>query len=211
MPISLSVASAIEKSKIASNVPFLVLLDIAVFAPLAPTTLIETLRLTNNSTGITWNGNPYAPAQFDLDLSAESGKQSSLQLEIWDIARAIQSRMQEYGGGVGFTVTVTVLNSGNLSQPAEIQETFEITGASASQYKVRFTLGSENALAKNFPRRVQTRDFCQWRYRSTECGYTGGLPTCDLTLKGPNGCSAHNNTINFGGFPGINSNGRNYL
>jgi phage-related protein len=32
---------------------------------------------------------------------------------------------------------------------------------------------------------------------------TGGLATCDYTLDGPNGCRAHNNTINFGGFPSI--------
>jgi phage-related protein len=39
--------------------------------------------------------------------------------------------------------------------------------------------------------------------------YTSGgtaavsLPTCDFTLFGPNGCAAHNNTLNFGGYPSI--------
>jgi len=39
---------------------------------------------------------------------------------------------------------------------------------------------------------------------------SGGLATCDLTLEGPNGCRAHNNTRNFGGFPAIPE-GRIYL
>jgi len=31
----------------------------------------------------------------------------------------------------------------------------------------------------------------------------GGLDSCDYTLDGPNGCRAHKNTLNFGGFPAI--------
>jgi hypothetical protein len=32
---------------------------------------------------------------------------------------------------------------------------------------------------------------------------SGGLPACDYTLDGPNGCRAHMNTLNFGGFPSL--------
>jgi hypothetical protein len=40
---------------------------------------------------------------------------------------------------------------------------------------------------------------------------TGIMPSCDLSLQGPNGCAAHNNTQNFGGFPGLNDNGYRYV
>jgi phage-related protein len=206
----LSVATAIEKAKIASTVPFLMALDIRVYDPGAPDTLIETLRVVNNAVPITWMGATYSAASFDLQLKSETGTQSQVSLVIKDVTRAIQARMQVYGGGIGFKVTVTVLNSGRLDQPAEAQESFEVVGASASDYVTTFNLGAENALAKNFPRRMQTRDFCQWRYKSAECGYSGPLTTCDLTLKGANGCKQHQNTIFFGGFPGLNANGRSY-
>ncbi len=50
-------------------------------------------------------------------------------------------------------------------------------------------------------------NFCIWKYKSTQCGYTGALATCTRTLDGTNGCEAHNNQVRFGGFPGIDSNG----
>lgn len=41
---------------------------------------------------------------------------------------------------------------------------------------------------------------CVYPYRDPEtCGYTGTLPTCDLTLKGANGCETHNNAHRHGG------------
>lgn len=52
------------------------------------------------------------------------------------------------------------------------------------------------------------RDFCRHTYRSEECGYQQNadgtvLGSCDKTKDGINGCQAHENTINFGAFPGI--------
>jgi phage-related protein len=69
-----------------------------------------------------------------------------------------------------------------------------------------------------FPRRRQARDFCQWRFRDPNtCAYDGPAPSCDYTLQGPNGCSAKGRrndgqwqTIMFGAYPGINSNGVRY-
>lgn len=39
-----------------------------------------------------------------------------------------------------------------------------------------------------------------WEYFTVD---SGGLQTCDYTLDGPNGCRVHQNTNNYGGFPGI--------
>lgn len=44
---------------------------------------------------------------------------------------------------------------------------------------------------------------CQWIYKSAECTYAGGLPTCKKTLED---CEAHFGTgveLPFGGFPGV--------
>lgn len=203
MSRSLSIASIIEKNRLASDTPYLVALDIGVIDPNTGST-VETLYVVNNTENITWNGNTYSAAAFDIEMKSESGQLVEVQLSIKDYTRLVQQRMQQYGGGVGFNVTVSIINSGNLAQGAEVQEFFEVTGAESNEYVCSFTLGAENAVAKTFPRRRQSRDYCQWRYKSADCGYTGTAPSCDLTLNGANGCKAHNNSIRFGGFPGIN-------
>lgn len=65
------------------------------------------------------------------------------------------------------------------------------------------------------PRRVITQNYCQWKYRSSECGYTGGAvakaddtPTAnineDVCGKRVQSCRLRfpNQSIPFGGFPG---------
>jgi phage-related protein len=204
MPKSLSVVSVIEKNRLSSDVPFLVGLDIDVIDP-ASGALVQVLRFVRNTETIIWSGFLYSPAAFDIEIKEAAGELQTVSLSFTDYTRAIQDYLQQYGGGVGFKVTVSVINAGNLAQGPEVQEFFEVIGAESADYIVSFTLGAENAISRQFPRRRQTRDFCQWQYKSVQCGYTGGLPSCDLSLKGPNGCQAHANQLRFGGFRGINT------
>lgn len=206
---SLSVASVIEKNKLSSASPWLIALDIQVIDPNTGQ-LVETLYVVRNSEPIQFNGNTYQEASFDLELKEQANATPTVQLTFNDYTQALQARMQAYGGGVGFNVTAYIVNAGNLAQGPELIEYFEVVGASAQQYVCTFTLGAENTVMQTFPRRMQTRDYCQWRYMSPECGYTGPNPSCDLSFTGPNGCRAHNNTINFGGFPSLNSNNLQY-
>jgi lambda family phage minor tail protein L len=53
------------------------------------------------------------------------------------------------------------------------------------------------------PKRVCVAGTCPWVYKGAECGYAGGLPTCDKTLTD---CETHfgaNEPLPFGGFPGV--------
>ena len=53
------------------------------------------------------------------------------------------------------------------------------------------------------PKRQCIANVCQWVYKSTECSYTGGLPTCNKTLAA---CKEHFGAyaeLPFGSFPGI--------
>jgi lambda family phage minor tail protein L len=209
MSKSLSVASVIEKNRLSSDTPFLVLLDIDVVDPDSGS-VVETLYFVRNTEAVTFNGHSYQPMSFDIELKEETGEGQSITLTVKDYSRLVQQRMQSYKGGVGFGVTVTIANAAALDKPAEVQEFFQVTAAEASNFSCSFTLGTDNFVTKGFPRRRQTRDYCQWRYKGEECGYTGVLASCDLTRAGPNGCEAHANVIRFGAFPGINSNGVRY-
>jgi phage-related protein len=204
MTTSLSVASIIEKNRLSSDVPWLIMLDVDVVDP-ATLAVVETMHLVRNVDPVTYNGVTYQPASFDVELKTSAGEQSTINLSIRDYTLAVQKKMQDYGGGVGFNVTIMVVNAGNLTQSPEVIEYFQVVGAETANYVCSFTLGAENYITKAFPRRRQTKDFCQFRYKGSECGYTGPLPSCDLSLKGPNGCAAHNNIIHFGAYPGINT------
>jgi len=209
MAKSLSVASVIEKNRLSSDTPWLILLDIDVVNPDSGA-VVETIRFARNSEEVVFNGNTYSPASFDIELREESGNHHSIRLSIKDYTRLVQQRMQDYRGGVGFGVAVTVINGAALDQPPEVQEFFEVISAESGNYTCTFNLGTENVVTKAFPRRRQTRDYCQWRYKSEECGYGGGLVSCDMSRTGPNGCEAHGNVVRFGGFPGINQSNIRY-
>lgn len=203
MTKSLSVASVVEKNRISSDTPWLICLDIDVVDP-ASGAVVETIHIVRNTEAITFNGFEYQAANFDIELKEESGVQQAIKLTIKDYSKAVQQRMQDYAGGVGFTVAIMVVNADALAQPPEVVEHFEVVGAESAAYVCTFTLGAENNISKTFPRRRQTKDYCQWRYKGEECGYTGDRPSCDLSLKGANGCAAHQNVVHFGAFPGIN-------
>jgi lambda family phage minor tail protein L len=69
---------------------------------------------------------------------------------------------------------------------------------------VEFELAAAFDLAGiSAPKRKCIANICQWVYKSTECGYTGALPTCLKTLTD---CKAHFGAtaeLPFGSFPGI--------
>lgn len=210
MPLDLSVASILEKNRLDSDNPFLVALDIEVVDP-STGVVSEVLYVVRNHADVTINGVVYSSAMFDINFRMASGESPQVSLGITDFTGALTARMQAYGGGVGFNVTMSIVDSGHLSAPPDIVEYFQVTAASSQDYRIQFQLGGENEVAKTFPRRRQRKDFCGWRYKDPNtCRYVGAIPDCDLSLQGPNGCAAHGNSINFGAFPGLNSNGYSY-
>lgn len=211
MSASISVASAIEAHRISSDVPFLCLLDIEIVSRRTGM-VTTTLRVVRNSEPVTFRGNVYEAGLFDISVKKAAGTAAEVTLTVTDYTQAVAAYMEANQGIVGSKVTFYVINATALpdGQP-EAAEYFEIVGANSQAYRHSFTLGAENSLTQSFPGRRQTKDFCQWRYKGAECKYAGDRPTCDLSLQGPNGCAAHENTINFGAFPGINSNGFRYV
>lgn len=198
----LSVGSVIEKNKLFSNKPFLNLIEIDVTDP-HTCQFIETLYFVNNKENIEYQGHTYLATSFELEVKKTADEAPTLSLTFYDATRAVEAAIQEYKGATGFKVRVIFVNTGALDQPPEVSEEFEILYTSNSNYAINVTLGAENPLDKRCPRRYCYREVCSWLYKSEHCGYKGDLETCDYTLSGSNGCRAHNNTKNYGGFPGI--------
>lgn len=206
---ALSVASIIEKNKLASGVPFVLLAKIEIFDSTSQT-FVETVYVANNTESVVFAGQTYVAFPFTIELRYEAGAIPDISMSAVDFQKVLLGKLNAYGGATGSRVTIVIANTGNLSAGAEIEEVFEVTSASASEWKITLRLGAESVISRQFPARTQMKDRCSWRYKSAECGYTGGLASCDLSLQGANGCAAHNNTINFGGFPAIQNRGIRY-
>lgn len=202
MSSSFSLGSTELKNRIASDATLLICLEVGV-KQLHSESVIETLHLVSNNEDRTLGGVLYTAFPFRVDFNYELGAQADLSVTAVDVSRDLQRRMQEHNGGVGFDVTLKIFHQDAVSDPPDFEELFQIVRSNSNDYTVTWKLGSENLLDRNFPARRQYRNRCSFRYKGPECKYLGDKPTCDYTLTGANGCEAHSNSLNFGGFPGL--------
>ena len=152
----IKLSTVIEKNKLASSTPFLVTLNVHIKDDNLVTQ--EYLRLVNNSEDLTIQGQVYTAFPFSIDMEEIEGGVSEVKVNIQDVTRAVQQRMQAYGGGVYSSVVLSVHNADYLNADPDISEEFDIITASAGDYSVTFTLGVRNMLAMKFPPRMYLRD-----------------------------------------------------
>ena len=199
--VSLSVATVIEKNKIFSDTAFVLLFEIDVVD--LSGNPVETVYICKNSTNIAYKGNEYIASNFSVQLDQDTQSEPKLQLTMEDPSGVVRDQMQVYGGGIGFNTTLTVVNTGDLTQPPEMAMNFKVISATQNNYQVQFTLGIDNPIAYRFPMRLMYHDQCTYIYKGARCKYSGSLTTCDFSMNGANGCVVHSNVANFGGFPGL--------
>lgn len=202
---NLSIASVIDKNLVASDRAWLIALRIHVRNPVTGV-VDEVIRVVNNTEDITIGAEEFVAFAFELQADIAENEMPKVSVTIHDMSGLVLERADNYNGGVGFRIDMLIIqppDGATYVEEPDLTEVFTVTGASAQGFALSWTLGAEEFLAIPFPRRKQYRDRCSFRYKSVECGYAGALPTCDLTLGGPNGCRVHDNAVNFGGCPGI--------
>jgi phage-related protein len=207
MPVHVSIATALDKGKLASDVVYSALLEVDILDRVTRT-VSETLRLAHNNENIVFRGLTYQAAAFDFSVTRGKNELPVISLTIEDQTQVIQGLLQESQGGVDYPVRIYIVSSVNPDTP-EMEENFTVIAAhtSSDSYAVTFDLGAENPLGLRFPAHMQFRNRCRWLYKSPQCGYAGSKTSCDLTFDGANGCKAHANALRYGGFPGIRRNG----
>jgi lambda family phage minor tail protein L len=212
----LTLASALQKHQIAGTAPWFVLLDI--FPNKDDMSIV--LRVARNTDDVIWGGHTYLAFNFDIQSIDEStsGELPQVTITVSNVNRAVQGQLEPYGGGVGATVVLTVVNAADMGGDPVQQFTWSILQASATDQLVTFTLGAPSPLLKQFPSGLYVKNHCFHIFNSPTlqaalnpdgmpCGYTGALITCDHTLNGTNGCRVHGNQGRFGGFPGLDGAG----
>lgn len=198
----LNLATIVDKGKVDSSKSFLILFEVAVKDSVG--SLVDTLRFAKNSANVTFGGNTYTAANFDINIDIQADREPSVSITAEDETRTLLSYLDIYDGLVNSDVTMLIVHEDSLSGNAELEETFVVVGCSVKGYVVSIELGVESAVSKRFPNFRQFKDRCMWKYKGARCKYAGGLATCDYTRNGANGCVAHGNEINFGAFPGLN-------
>jgi phage-related protein len=140
---------------------------------------------------------------FDLDDISDKSKNEvpRIVLKVGNASRAIMYYMEIAGGGEGSTVEINVIHTKHLDLTTpEYRVTMQCMQSSADDKWAYFTLGMPSPFSVRFPRNRILKDFCRWRFKGTECGYSGAATECN---KGLAACRALSNSARFGGFPGV--------
>ena len=199
---TLPAALIAEKNALSNDSPFLILCEIQFTG--------TTIRIVRNEANVTWGGQTWAAFPFEIDDLGEHGRDEvpSLSLRVSNISRAIQSYLEQYDGGVDAAVIIRVVHADHLvgTEAATVMLRLDFAAATcnANSREVVFTLGASNPWTRRCPKNRFRKNFCRWKFKSTECGYAGAETTCDKSLTR---CRVLANRARFGGFPGVGLSG----
>lgn len=194
--LNLPLALRLEKNKLVSTAPWLVLL--ALTLPDA-----SVIRLAKNNEDVTFGGNVYQAFAFDLGdvRSGGDGRIQGVTLKVANPGRVLQPDMEANDGLIGCAVSLMVVHADNLaSDYTELTLAWDVLAAESDGDWITFTLGAENPLRRRFPLHVAIQFSCNWQFKGVECAYAGSVTSCARTLDA---CRTLANTARFGGRPGI--------
>lgn len=197
----------------------------------------QPVRIVNNSENITWqysktaeeiSGNlwdgTWIAFPFTLDeLSDQSGGEvPTVTIRISNVTRVMDSYLQFYDNYVkanGFypiTVNIYVVNTrviygdeytiGDPDADPEVEHIFQLKKPSVDSMWATFVLSADNPYMRRFPQNRILKNHCRYKFKGSDgrCGYTGAVTVCNHTLVT---CRALNNSIRFGGAPGVGKGG----
>ena len=194
--INLPLALRLEKNKLVSTAPWLLLLSVTL--PDA-----SVIRLVKNTEDVTFGGNVYIAFAFELGdvRSGGDGRIQGVTLKVANPGRVLQPYLEANDGLVGCAVTLAVVHADNLaSDYTELTLAWDVLAAESAEDWITFTLGAENPLRRRFPLHVAIPFSCNWQFKGAECAYAGTATSCARTLDA---CRRLANTARFGGRPGI--------
>ena len=172
-----------------------------------------TLRYARGSETIYWKGNTYLPTGIehgDITNSAEN-KINTLNIAIPDATGGFSGLITNNDlSGVKVNISLILLEFDNESGtylPTDNEDNFNADfkignisiADSDNTQVVNISLDPVFNLSSQLPRRKFTKESCNWKFKSAQCGYSGS-GDCDYTFSK---CREFGNTMRFGGFPGV--------
>lgn len=184
------------------------------------------LNITDSNFDILFDGITYMrfPVQMSDTTISSDGSIDKASLSVANVTREIMYYVEMYNGLVNRKITVkkvfrrfldliyninpdgTIETSPNEEADASsfIKEEYIIDSYTANEQIVNFNLDPIINLNVKLPRRrYLDSNSCAFKYKDPEtCKYSGSLTKCNKNLSD---CKLHNNSINFGGFAGLDS------
>lgn len=187
-----SQVATLEKNKLASDSPFLLLVEVTC------KDLPDKIRLVRNTEDVTWCKETWTAFPLDIEQYTEDGKTlPALNLKISSGRGLLTTYLQQYNGLVDSEVAVYIVHAKLLDiETPETELDFVINECSYDEEWISFTLGPSPEIADRFPAWRYLTDFCPFVCGDIRCGYTGEK-TCQNNLAS---CLMQER---FGGEPGI--------
>jgi phage-related protein len=201
MPLDLFAAAIVEKNKLASSQPHIILAQITL-----PSGTI--LRVCRNNENIAWNGYTWVAFPFDIDTLGEQKAEElpSVNLRVGNASQVMSYYLEQGDGGVGAEVLLMVVHASYLNVTTPILTLYyECISTSTTAEWATFNLGAPSVYRKKIPRDRLMKRYCRHKiFKGIYCKYAGAATTCNRTYEQ---CRTYGNLNNFGGAPGLGSGG----
>ena len=182
-----------------------------------PMPVNQTFRVVANTEDVEFGGYTYTAFPFTLEFPKEdsTGTIPTMTINVSNVTRVLQGDLEALNGASGTTVEMYIVETSNLTENyAELTMDFEVLSATCTPQWVTFKCGTSNPMRRKLLDKFFATH-CNWRFNSAtvragntgigcECNYQGNDAACKHTLED---CEAKSNTLNFGGFPGLDSTG----
>ena len=218
-----------EKNKLSNTSPWLILLKILLFnsewkvitkhftkaegdANVTENTVEDTtIRLTSNLTEVVFQTFTYYPFPMEVQMTPQSlaGDIPEVNISVSNADRVLQGTIESLDGAVDSEVIMYIVHAGNLASDfSDFERHFKILSTMCNNEWVTFSLGLMSPTFMRYPLFRTMGSHCNWLFKGVECTYSGGTVSCDHTLKT---CQSLNNSVHFGGFPGLNTAGVKFV
>jgi len=161
------------------------------------------LRLAEHDTDVVFDGETYIkfPVTHEFTGDNAEGQIEVVKVRVGNVNRLLQAYLEQWDLR-GKKVTIRLVWASRLDDPESVlDEIFWIDSVTASEETVEFSLsGKFDVLGLEVPARKYSRNYCGWRFKSPQCGYQGGMTTCNKTKAD---CQARGNYKRFGAFPSV--------
>jgi len=163
----------------------------------------DDLNLAGYDEDVVYDGITYFkfPVTHEYVGENSEGRIDQVRVRLSNVSRLIQLYLE----GLDFRgkkVVIRTVWRDELADPdAHMDEVFYIDNYSADEKNVEFSLTSKfDVLGTDLPARRFSRNYCMWKFKSVECGYTGAETSCDKTKQR---CKVLANYLRFGAFPSV--------
>ena len=171
-------AAIMEKNKLASDAPFLTLLEIS------HKSLPDIVRLARNTEDVVWNGHTWTrfPVKFE-SVTTDGKTMPTCKISISSCGGLLMTYVKQYGGLTDAKVTMYMVHANMLdhTQPLQTLE-FVNRGTTYDEQWITFELGCSPDVYNRFPPDKYMQNYCPFKFKSVQCGYAGQEPCCNNTL-----------------------------